>query len=91
MSRMWNLTIRIGKVLWLSEPYSAGVQLGGGGGVGKGVSRALIWRLEQSVLILGKTLIAVIYGLNFLFPVQFLRVSWRKNRRKFFGTFFVML
>ena len=32
MTRMWNLTIRIGKVLWLSEPYSAGVQLGGGGG-----------------------------------------------------------
>ena len=78
MTRMWNLTIRIGKVLWLSEPYSAGVQLGGGGG-------------EEGGLFLGKTLIAVIYGLNFLFPVQFLRVSWRKNRRKFFGTFFVML
>ena len=90
MTRMWNLTIRIGKVLWLSEPYSAGVQLGGGG-ERKEVSRALIWILEKSVLILGKTLIAVIYGLNFLFPVQFLRVSWRKNRRKFFGTFFVML
>ena len=89
MTRMWNLTIRIGKVLWLSEPYSAGVQLGGG--ERKEVSRALIWILEKSVLILGKTLIAVIYGLNFLFPVQFLRVSWRKNRRKFFGTFFVML
>ena len=52
-------------------------------GEGREVSSALFWKYEKSALILGKTLIVVIYGLNFLFKVQFLRVSRRKNRRFF--------
>ena len=44
------------------------------------VSPTLIRKLEKSVLILGKNaLIAVIYGLNFSFKLQFLRVSRRKK------------
>ena len=39
--------------------------------------------LEKSALILEKnTLLAVIYGLDFSFKGQFLRVSSRKNRKK---------
>ena len=41
-------------------------------------------KIEKSALILGKNfLIVVIYGLNFSFKMQFLRVSRRKNRRFF--------
>ena len=41
-------------------------------------------KLEKSALILGKNaLIAVIYGVNFSFKMQFLRVFRRKNRRFF--------
>ena len=53
------------------------------GGEGE-ISLALFRKLEKSVLILGKNaLIVVFYGLNFLFKVQFLRVSRRKNCRFF--------
>ena len=53
----------------------------GGGGE---ISLALFRKLEKSVLILGKNaLIVVFYGINFLFKVQFLRVSRRKNCRFF--------
>ena len=39
---------------------------------------------KKSVLILGKNAqITVIYGLNFSSKMQFLKVSWRKNRRFF--------
>ena len=55
-------------------------------GVTRGVegmtdSPALFQKLEKSALISGENvLIAVIYELNFLFKVQFLRVSRKKNR-----------
>ena len=57
------------------------------------VCPALFQELEESTLILGKNaLIVVIYGLNFLFKMQFLRVSRRKNRRFFpAGPFFLVL
>ena len=43
---------------------------------------ALFQKLEKNTLFLEKiTLIVVIYGLNFSFKIQFLRVSRRKNRR----------
>ena len=49
------------------------------GGRGE-VSPALFRNLEKSALILGKNaLITVIYGLNFSFKMQLLRVSGRKN------------
>ena len=44
------------------------------------VSPALFQKLKKSALILGKNaLIVVIYGLNFSFKMQFLRVSRTKN------------
>ena len=44
------------------------------------VSPALFRNLKKSALILGKNaLITVIYGLNFSFKMQLLRVSGRKN------------
>ena len=44
------------------------------------VSPALFRNLEKIALILGKNaLITVIYGLNFSFKMQLLRVSGRKN------------
>ena len=57
------------------------------------VSLAHFGNWEKSALILGKnTLIAVIYGLNFSFKVQFLKVSLRKNRIFFpAGPFFFVL
>ena len=43
---------------------------------------ALFQKLEKNTLFLEKiTLIVVIYGLNFSFKIQFLRVSRRKNQR----------
>ena len=49
-------------------------------GDGEEVVSALFWKLEQSTLILGKNVpIAVIYGLNFSFKEQFLRVSRKKS------------
>ena len=50
-------------------------------------------KLEKSALIFGENaLIAVIYGLTFLFTVQFLRISRRKNQRFFSaGPFFFVL
>ena len=57
--------------------------MGWGGGAAK-VSPGLFRKLERGALILGENvLIAVIYGLNFSFKVQFLRVSRRKNQRFF--------
>ena len=45
-------------------------------------SPALFQKLEKSALISGENvLIAVIYELNFLFKVQFLRVSRKKEQR----------
>ena len=35
--------------------------------------------MKKNALIFGKTLNVVIYGLNLLFKVQFLRISKRKN------------
>ena len=42
------------------------------------VSLALSRKYEKSALMLGKTLIVVIYGLDFLSKVQSLRVSMKK-------------
>ena len=86
---MWNLTVRIGKVSWLSEPCFAGTQLEGRG---EGGLHCFFSEIGKSVLILGKNLIVIIYGLNFLFKEQFLGVSKRKNRRHFpAGPFFFAL
>ena len=50
----------------------------GGRGEG-GVSPTLFQKLGKNALILGKNaLIALLYGLNFLFKMQFLRVSRKK-------------
>ena len=48
---------------------------------GKGeVSSSLSLKLEESALILGKSvLILIIYRSNFSFKMQFLSFSWRKN------------
>ena len=55
-------------------------QMGGGAEV----SPALFQKLEKSALIFVKNaVIAIIYGLNFSFKMQFLRVCRRKNRRSF--------
>ena len=89
MTRLWNLTIRIGKALWLSEPYFVGALLKGGGEEGL---PCLFRKYDKSALILGKTLIVVICRLNFLFKVQFFRVSRRKNGRRVpEGLFFLLL
>ena len=48
--------------------------------------------MEKSALILGKIIIVVIYVLNFLFKVQFLRVYRRKGWRLYpVGPFFFVL
>ena len=50
------------------------------GGEEEEVPPALFQKLEKSALILGKNaLIVVIYGLNFSFKMQFLRVSRNKS------------
>ena len=62
------------------------------GGKGAEVSFAFYWKLEKRTLILEKNvLIVVIYGLNFSFQVQFLRVSDGKKPEIFpAGPFFLM-
>ena len=57
----------------------------------KEVSPALFWKLEKIALILGNNaLIAVIYGLNFSFKVQFLKGSRRKKNFLARPSFFLL-
>ena len=72
------LTKVIGKFCSFRICYKkvSSAKLEGGGGQ---VSPALFQKLEKSVLILGKnSLIVVVYGVNFTFKTQFLRVCRRK-------------
>ena len=57
----------------------------------KEVSPALFWKLEKIALILGNNaLIAVIYGLNFSFKVQFLKGSRSKKNFLARPSFFLL-
>ena len=67
--------------VFMSSEWGRRVTRGGRGGE---VSPVLFQKLEKSALIWGKNaLVVVIYGLNFLFKMQFVRFSRRKSRRFF--------
>ena len=84
---IYELIITWMLIEYLSSEWGRRVTRGGRGGE---VSPALFQKLEKSALILGKNaLIVVIYGLNFLFKMQFVRFSRRKSWRFFpAGPFF---